>query len=178
MADGPKKPGTGKTNAGWKNLHPAKPGEVRNKKGINGQPWLKSFYDFFGRERVDDVTDIETAKKMGRKVKRVIRMRNVWQAVYRQTLLGSEAAQRLVIEQMQGRARESVHLTGDGSMGGAAPAVLMLLPDDGSGDDLPDDLRPQTMAPRPDDELEADLAEPPEDDESGTPAPGDDDPTD
>lgn len=90
-------------------MPPIKPGERRNPTGKNGAEWLKAFRDFF--------SEIPTEKLPKGAVRRnpddnrhTIAIR----ALFRNMVMGSEASLKLGIEQLQGRARQHVELTGAG----------------------------------------------------------------
>ncbi|MGA7741802.1 MAG: hypothetical protein WBP56_25405 [Polyangia bacterium] len=85
------------------NLRPARPGERRNPKGVNGiTKYLRLFREFLGEQ-----------DRNGKP-----RIRNVWESTYLAALNGNVRAQQIMIEQMQGRANEHIDLSNkDGSLG-------------------------------------------------------------
>jgi hypothetical protein len=85
------------------NLRPARPGERRNPKGVNGiTKYLRLFREFLGEQ-----------DRNGKP-----RIRNVWESTYLAALNGNVRAQQIMIEQMQGKANEHIDLSNnDGSLG-------------------------------------------------------------
>jgi hypothetical protein len=92
------------------NLIPFQPGQTGNPDGKNGAKWLAEFKRFFDSRAFDSSQNT--------------RFYNVCNALYTKALKGDVNAQRVIIEQMQGKAKESVDLTSsDRSMSPAASAV-------------------------------------------------------
>ena len=136
------------------NLRPAKPGEVRNPLGINGSTWLKEFRDYFGGAVGDDAELTRALKKFARPGER--RIDAVKRALFVKAVFGGDAAQKLVVEQMQGRARQHVELTGPGGVPLAPPAVVRLyLPPNGRDIAAPP-AAPMATAPAASDDPGAD----------------------
>jgi hypothetical protein len=105
----------------WKkNLKPIKPGEVRNKKGINGSRWISAMKKYF-RER-----DKDFSNKDGEHVER---WRNVMFAMYVTAMKGNPLSQRLIAEVLIGDGKQKLEITG---AGGVAP-VVMYVPYNGRG---------------------------------------------
>lgn len=109
----PPKAGNGEVTAPRKrgrveNLRPPiKPGEVRNPTGKNGHEWLKEFRDYFGGE-----PDEVLPKGVGRAKVGQRRIDLVKRALFMKAIRGGDIALKLVIEQLNGRARQAVELTG------------------------------------------------------------------
>lgn len=82
------------------NLRPIKPGEVRNPKGINGRAQREAFVAWA------DETDPEA--KDGQ-----TRIAAVREAIFKKAKKGGDQAQKLFLEQYQGRARQHVQVTGE-----------------------------------------------------------------
>jgi hypothetical protein len=119
----------------WDNLKPFKKGEVRNPTGANGARWMKMVRKFFkqkitvkGEKPEDDPVEME-------------RFWMVCEAAFRTALRGNPASQKLIIEQLAGKAKETIEVSNVGD----APSVVMWLPNNGrgpapaTGDEPPDD---------------------------------------
>jgi hypothetical protein len=88
-------------------IPPARKGEVRNPTGRNGSERLREFQAF-----ADEVISIAQARgKPELKGTRAQLARLAW---FENVLRGDSQAQKLFIEQLQGRARQSIELTGEG----------------------------------------------------------------
>lgn len=86
-------------------IPPAKKGEVRNPKGINGHTRLQAFLDFADEE-------ISIPQGRGKEPLTGTRAQLARLAWFENVLRGDTQAQKLFIEQLQGRARMSVEVTG------------------------------------------------------------------
>lgn len=86
---------------------PIKPGEVRNPTGKNGHEWLKEFRDYFETE-----PDEVLPKGVGRAKVGQRRIDLIKRALFMKAIRGGDIALKLVIEQLNGRARQAVELTG------------------------------------------------------------------
>jgi len=82
------------------NLRPIKPGEVRNPKGINGRAQREAF-----------VAWADEADPDGKKGE--TRVAAVREAIFQKAKKGGDQAQKLFLEQYQGRARQHVQVTGE-----------------------------------------------------------------
>lgn len=89
------------------NLKPAQPGEVRNPSGKNGSDWLMAFRDFFA-----EVPNEKLPKGAPAREESDTRYKIALRSLFRNVVRGSEGSLKLAIEQMQGRARQSVEHTG------------------------------------------------------------------
>jgi hypothetical protein len=88
-------------------IPPARKGEVRNPTGKNGYDRVRQFQDF-----ADEVISIPQGKGKEPLVgSRATLARLAW---FENVLRGDSQAQKLFIEQLQGRARQSIELTGEG----------------------------------------------------------------
>ena len=92
---------------GRKNLKPAKPGEVRNPTGKNGSEWLTAFREFFSEECIESLPRGAPERADGD-----TRYKVALKSLFRNVVRGSEQSIKLAFEQMQGKARQSVELTG------------------------------------------------------------------
>lgn len=107
-----------------KNLKPPiKPGEVRNPTGKNGSEWLKAFRDFF-EEVPTEKLPRGAPRRDPNDNRHIIGLR----ALFRNMVLGSEPSLKLGIEQLQGRARQHIEVSG---AAGNGPLVTFLLPENG-----------------------------------------------
>lgn len=108
---------------GFANLKPIQPGEVRNPEGKNGSEWLKAFRRFW--EGVPDGDDVlpDGLVKSGED-RYMVGLR----ALFRNVALGNEQSIKLMVEQLQGRARQHIELSGDVGNG---PPVQFMLPENG-----------------------------------------------
>lgn len=82
------------------NLKPIRPGEVRNAKGINGRAQREAFVAW-ANEADPEAKDGQT------------RVAAVREAIFRKAKKGGDQAQKLFLEQYQGRARQHVQVTGE-----------------------------------------------------------------
>lgn len=116
---------------GFANLKPAKPGEVRNPTGKNGHDWLNAFRDFFGAP--PDKAD-QLARKLLKASAGDSRYTMMLRALFRNVVMGSDQAIKLATEQLNGRARQHVEMTGPGGTP-LAPGVpvTLYLPDNKRG---------------------------------------------
>lgn len=96
----------------WKkNLKPVQKGQVLNPDGSNGRKWREELREFF--DQPDD--DGET----------ISRFHDVLLAIYKAALKGKEGAQRLIVEHMVGKPRETVDLNNpDGNLRGGTVVML------------------------------------------------------
>jgi hypothetical protein len=107
-----------------KNLRPPiKPGEVLNPTGKNGSEWLKAFRDFF-----DQVPTEKLPKGAPRRDPDDSRHTIAIRALFRNMVMGSEQSLKLGLEQLQGRARQHIEVSG---AAGNGPLVTFLLPPNG-----------------------------------------------
>jgi len=115
---------------GIANLKPIKPGEVRNPEGKNGSEWLTAIRDFFGSAspRLPKGTGIKLQKGDSR-------FDVLMQALYHRILQGSDASIKLAAEQLAGRARQQIEVSGPGGVPLNGPQVKLYLP--GNGRDIP-----------------------------------------
>ncbi len=130
---------------GIANLKPIKPGEVRNPLGKNGSEWLKAFRDFF-----DEVPTEKLPKGAPRRSPDDNRHLIAVRALFRNMVMGSEASLKLGLEQLQGRARQHIEVSGDLGNG---PVVTFLLPENGR--DVPPEDPPSETGAEPSDAAEA-----------------------
>jgi hypothetical protein len=118
----------------YPNLIPPKRGEVRNPHGHNGARWMRQVRKFF-REKVNVAVGKEG------QIEEMERFRLVLDAAYTSARRGNVSAQRFIIEQLAGRAKESVEVMSNGDQ----PSVVMIVPYNGRGpapaigDEPPDD---------------------------------------
>jgi hypothetical protein len=118
-----------------KNLRPpVRPGDPpRNPLGKNGSEWLKAFRDFFeeipGEKLPKGAPRVEPGDN-----RHLIAIR----ALFRNMIIGSDASLKLGIEQLQGRARQHIEVSGDLGNG---PPVTFLIPENGR-DVVPEDSAP------------------------------------
>lgn len=92
---------------GMANLIPIKPGEVRNATGKNGSEWLMAFREFAAD--VDSMPQGKGKKKIDGERAYLVRL-----ALFRNAIRGETQAQKIFIEQLQGRPRQSVEVSGPG----------------------------------------------------------------
>jgi hypothetical protein len=108
---------------GIANLKPIKPGEVRNPKGKNGSERIREFHAF-----ADELVSVPQGR--GKAPLIVTRAQAARLALFDNVLRGDTPAQKVFIEQLQGRARQSVEVTGEGGgpvrTGGEAAVIEML----------------------------------------------------
>jgi hypothetical protein len=134
--ESPKPDGRGKTPGSRSALEAnrIKPGEVRNKKGMNG--WRKyqaKVSKFFA----------QMSKADGKES----RFDRVMQAAYASALVpGPKGSmdRKLIWEQCAGKAKQQVEVTGDG---GSALRVVAVIPDNGHGPDEPEDAEDGQPSP-------------------------------
>lgn len=106
------------------NLKPAKPGEVRNPLGKNGHDWRKRLRDY--ASGLADGEDLPKSVKVG--APGDDRFEVLMKAIFRNVVLGREASQKLMFEQISGRARQHIEVTGGAGNG---PVVQFMLPENG-----------------------------------------------
>lgn len=126
-----------------KNLKPAKPGEVRNPLGKNGSDWLSAFRDFFAEQATEKLPKGSPRREPGD-----TRHRLAMKALFMRIMRGSDQGQKLALEQLQGRARQSVEMTGPGGtplVPGSMVTVYM--PSNGRENENPDDEIDEPEAP-------------------------------
>jgi hypothetical protein len=117
---------------GIANLKPIKPGEVRNPTGKNGSEWLNAFRDFFSGKAA------ALPKGSGLKVRKGDTEYDVLLRALRQNIvMGSDPAIKLAIEQLAGRARQQIEVSGPDGKPLAGQTVVLRMPDNGSGPDEP-----------------------------------------
>lgn len=115
-------------------LKPVKPGERRNAKGINGSYWLNQFKTF-AAEVTAAMAKEDGAEKVPEESARVDRMRNVFQAFYRNCLSGNQAAIDKFIAIMGINPADKLEVTGaDGAALGTA-VVLFEMGDAATAED-------------------------------------------
>jgi hypothetical protein len=93
------------------NLIPFLPGQTGNPEGKNGAKWLKQFRDYF-----------DLPQQPGQPS----RFLTVCQATYLKAIKGDVMAQRLIIEQMAGKAVNVDMTSSDGSMSPGLPAIRVV----------------------------------------------------
>lgn len=109
---------------GIANLKPIKPGDPPlNPTGKNGSEWLKAFRDFF-----EEVPTERLPKGTPARGKDDNRHTIAIRALFRNMIKGSEASLKLGLEQLQGRARQHIEVSG---AAGNGPLVTFLLPENG-----------------------------------------------
>jgi hypothetical protein len=136
--------GAAKVRGRAENLKPAKPGEVRNPLGINGSTWLKEFKDYFAGEVSEDLP--RGKRGLVRPGER--RIDAIKRSLFMKAVFGDPQAQKLIIEQVQGRARQHVELTGKDGAPLAPPATVRLyMPSNGRENENPED---EIKEPKPD----------------------------
>jgi hypothetical protein len=109
------------------NLKPPKPGEVRNKLGKNGYETLKAFRDFFA-EVIDEAEGERLPKGAPTLEPGDTRFRMLLKSLLRNALGGSDQSIKVAVEQLQGRPRQHIEVTGDRGNG---PVVQFMLPPNG-----------------------------------------------
>lgn len=104
-------------------MPPARKGEVRNPLGKNGSERVREFHAF-----ADEIVSIPQGKGKPPLVgTRATLGRLAW---FENVLRGDSQAQKLFIEQLQGRARQSIEVTGEGGgpvKADAGAAVIEML---------------------------------------------------
>lgn len=109
---------------GFANLKPIEPGEVRNPEGKNGSEWLKAFRQFWEGAAAKEKLPKGAVKPEAGEDRYGVALR----ALFRNVAMGDAASIKLTFEQLQGRARQHIELSGDVGNG---PKVEFLLPPNG-----------------------------------------------
>lgn len=103
-----------------KNLRPPfSKGEVMNPLGKNGSEWLADFRHFAAEE-------VEIPQGRGKPPLKGQRAHLGRLALFKNVIAGDNQAQKLFLEQLQGRARQHVELTGKDGVPLAPPATVRL----------------------------------------------------
>lgn len=104
-----------------KNLRPPiKPGEVLNPLGKNGSEWLARIRAF-----AEEIDPNDRPRRGGAKRDRFARL---MEAGYKKALKGGDVPWKVIVEQLAGRPRQHIEVSGNASNG---PLVTFLLPENG-----------------------------------------------
>lgn len=134
---------------GFANLKPVKKGDPPlNPTGKNGHEWLNAFRDFFGGR--PDKAD-RLARVVAKDDPQATRYALMLRALFRNVMMGSDSALKLAVEQMQGRARQHVEVTGPGGAPLGVPTVKLYLPSNGRDVETKPEPPPPTGDAPPDD---------------------------